>query len=265
MIEFTTFQYEFPNIKDKKILIVGLGGGCDIITAYGISKLISVKRPKTIIYGNTKYNVENNLSSINTHIWRVPVKQITLKSSMHTHGTTLIDQSVPRGNDGCPYIFLLRKNNRSENNLANEIKNLHFDKIFAVDTGGDSIVKTSLSGPQGRDMRMLRILLKTGVPLEHIIVAPGCDGESSYNDILNTFQEFHKLNKYKGCFLLKPIIGTLKTLAAPLSTDRTPNIIVAAYEDRLKKKNIEFAIIERENKQIIPLKWLLRGFVFIHD
>ncbi len=30
---------------------------------------------------------------------------------------------------------------------------------------------------------MLRVLLQTGVPVLHVVVAPGCDGESSVADL----------------------------------------------------------------------------------
>ena len=44
-------KYDFPQIENKKILLLGLGGGCDIISAYSVQFLFESTQGSTIIYG----------------------------------------------------------------------------------------------------------------------------------------------------------------------------------------------------------------------
>jgi len=32
--------FSFPDLSNKKILVIGMGGGCDVISALGIAKII---------------------------------------------------------------------------------------------------------------------------------------------------------------------------------------------------------------------------------
>ncbi len=156
MKEFIQKKYEFPNIKNKKVLFLGLGGGCDIISAYSLQFLFKSHQDAKIIYGNTKRQLDKDLILISKHIGRLPPDRIDLNQCSITHGTTNIDRSLPRGEDGCPYIFHHYRG--ASDDLIEEIQVLNFDLIIGVDTGGDSIIYDALSGSGGRDRKMFEVL-----------------------------------------------------------------------------------------------------------
>src|SRR5207247_316759 len=110
---------------------------------------------------------------------------------------------------------------------------LNFDRIIGVDTGGDSIASKRGRGRRGRDQRMLRVLRETGLPLLHVVVAPGSDGEATYNDLHTVFQEQMAAGRYQGCFSLDPVLPVLRSLSVSLGPTRTPRIILAAADNQL--------------------------------
>ena len=52
------------------------------------------------------------------------------------------------------------------------------DYIFTVDNGGDSITG-GFEGANGFDQSNLKSLVEMGKKLHHLVLGPGCDGESS--------------------------------------------------------------------------------------
>ena len=52
--------------------LLGLGGGCDIISAYAVSRLLPAALLGEAAYGNTKKREEKALVPISAHIFRVP-------------------------------------------------------------------------------------------------------------------------------------------------------------------------------------------------
>ena len=225
-------KFVFPAIKGKELLIVGVGGGCDIMSAFAIAEILRSHGPAKLVYANTKERVEDGLEHVATHILKVRPERVTLSPGMRTHGTTLIDQSVPRGDDGCPLILQLPKEHRCAE-LVDEIRDLSFDMILSVDTGADSIVREATSGPHGRDQRMMTLLESVGKPWYHIAVAPGCDGEASFSHLQDAVNELRSSKRYLGCFSIQAMLPTLRELAAPLTRRRTPNIIADACSGAL--------------------------------
>lgn len=72
-------QFEFSNLNDKKVLLLGLGGGCDIISAYSLQFLFKSDKETKIIYGNTKTSLDKDLSTISKHIGRLPPDRIDIR------------------------------------------------------------------------------------------------------------------------------------------------------------------------------------------
>lgn len=48
--DFLSMGFEFLNLEGKKVFVIGLGGGCDIIPAYALSEFLFACRPQTLIY-----------------------------------------------------------------------------------------------------------------------------------------------------------------------------------------------------------------------
>ncbi len=260
MLEFLQKKYEFPDLKNKKVLFLGLGGGCDIISAYSLQFLFKSSHDARIIYGNTKNTFDKDLSIITKHIGKVPPDRIDISRYNIRISSTTIDRSLPRGEDGCPYIFHYHKG--ASDDLIKEICSLNFDLIVGVDTGGDSIIFGALSGAEGRDRKMVRLLKDIKIPFILVVLGAGCDGESTLENIKITFQDYNKKNKYLGSFSLDPLIPLFKSLAGSLQQTRTPNIISFARDNRLELDKEGLMIVPRGRYPKIPRELLIHGFVF---
>jgi len=255
--------FAFPSISGKKVLIIGVGGGCDIITAYAFSKMLHQDEKTKVIYSNTKTKIREPLDPVSHHILRVAEKRITLAPKTHTHGTTLIDQSIPRGPDGCPWIIHLPRSGAGLDELAAEIREMEFDLVISIDTGADSIISEATSGPKGRDQRMMNMLNRLGTSYFHVVVSPGCDGETTFTQLTETITEFTASEEYLGCVSILDIVPMMSELARPLKFNRTPNIIAEACSHYFNKLD-EDQIFEvpRGLKPKIPIKWLSVALIF---
>jgi hypothetical protein len=255
-LDWLNAPFAFPTLEGRNVLVLGLGGGSDIISAYAVSRLLPAPRPARLIYANTKTKDDGTLEMITPHIGRVAPGPSTRKG--RAHGTTAIDRGVPRGDEGCPWIFLAPGREAAER-LPDELRGLGFDFVIGVDTGGDSLDRDASSGDGGRDKRMLRVLRGTGLPLLHVVVAPGSDGESSYEGLLTTFEANRP--RFQGSFHLAAALPVFQSLSGLLGPTRTPRIILAASEVRLKEMGGR-VIVPRGRKPAVPRDWLLRAYVF---
>jgi hypothetical protein len=252
----------FPTVAGRRVLLLGLGGGCDIISAYALSRLLP-PGAGAALYANTKNTADRRLQPVTAHIYRVPAEAPAQPLRGRTHGTTRIDESVPRGDEGCPLIFMLA-GAAAEERLVEEIHSLHCDLLFGVDTGGDSLSADAACAGSGRDRRMLRVLRRTGLPLYHVVVAPGSDGERTGDDLRAAMRAQVGRGCYRGCFSLEPVLDVMRELSAPLSPQRTPRIILSAAAGELKGDG-DLVTVPRGRKPVVPRAWLLRGFVFVEE
>ena len=256
-------EFSFPDLTGKSVLVVGVGGGCDIISAYGIAQTLKQHGAQKTVYANTKRRVEPSLESISDHVFRVPPIVRTIVPEEPTHGGTRIDRSMPRGDDGCPLIIRLDNRPDAQRMLVHELASLGFDMVFSVDTGADSIVRDASSGARGRDKIMMQLLGRLSLPGFHIVVAPGCDGETKFEDLVATFRELAAAGEYAGCFSLEPVVSFFARLSERLDRVRTPNIIVDAFADRLQTvtDHPDLMVVPRGIHPEIPRTWLTRAFV----
>lgn len=259
-------QFRFPSLAGSKVLILGVGGGCDIISAYALARMLRQTEsgePAQVVYANTKRHPDASLEPLAPHVFRVPPEVTMPEVRAYVHGTTEIDRSVPRGDRGCPWILCLSHKKVEQEELVTSLRRLdQWDMVITVDTGADSIVATAQSGSEGRDKTMLKILPGLGAPLLHIVIAPGCDGETAFDDLRETFHRWESTGDYLGCFPLDPMLRVYWEFSAALRRDRTPNIILDAHHEKLKTGPHGGLIVPRGISPEIPKDWLANGFVF---
>ena len=263
MNELLKKSFTWPDLSDRRVLVVGLGGGCDIISAYAVARMLRASHPAEVVYGNTKRQDDGKLEYVSEHVRHVSSWQPESIMDDLAYGTTAIDHMIPRGDRGCPFIFLI-STLPSASSLADEIRQLEFDFLVGVDTGGDSLIESAISGPEGRDKQMLRILCSTELPLLHVVLAPGSDGESTHSALTDSFRQQMKQGSYLGCFQLDKMIPLINTVSHCLSSDRTPRIIVAGFENELETTENGFVVVPRGIQPTVPLAWLTHAFVFSH-
>jgi hypothetical protein len=97
--------FVFPDVIGRKVLFLGLGGGSDIILAHVLARAFCPAGTRSLISGNTKKKDEPDLEATTPHIRRLPGPVVVPR--VRTHGTCAIDRSIPRGDEGCPWILLL--------------------------------------------------------------------------------------------------------------------------------------------------------------
>jgi hypothetical protein len=254
-------SFTFPPVVGQKVFVLGLGGGCDIITAYAISTLLN-EQAREIIYANTKTTRSvGPTKPVTPHTVRVASHMPEPGRSVSGLGRAAIDHGVPRRGES-PWIVLL-EDALAESELVSEIRSLGFDLIVGVDTGGDSIAHKKGRGHRGRDQRMLRILAQVGVPLLHVVVAPGSDGEASTADLLAVFEREVTAGRYRGSFSLGSLLPVYRTLSVGLAPTRTPKIILSAADGQLARtKDERLVIVPRGKQPAVPPHWLTSAFVF---
>jgi hypothetical protein len=108
---------------------------------------------------------------------------------------------------------------------------------------------------------MLRALADTGLPLYHVVAAPGSDGDCSYGAVQAALREQDEAGRYRGCFSLAPVLDVLRRLSATLEARRTPRIILAAADGALPETG-GLVTVPRGSKPRFPASWLTHAFVF---
>jgi hypothetical protein len=261
MADLFATVFDFASITGRKILSLGIGGGADIISAYAVARLIPEQPDRQVLYGNTKKRDDGSLEPISPHIHRLIVRESPEPTRRkRVHGTTAIDQTVPRGPEGCPFIFLL-PDGTDAGVVARELSALGVDLVLGIDTGGDSIATAASSGDGGRDKRMLRVLRESKLPVLHVVIAPGSDGETSEGGLQTAMDREQQAGNYRGCFALAPVLEVLRERSANLTAKRTPRIILAAADGQLKPAGSK-VVVPRGIKPALPARWLTHGFVF---
>jgi len=273
-----------------RILVIGIGGGCDIFSAYAVCLSLSkiFGQDHDILYANTK-SVSFLKSDLDGHekvteeLYKVPPKQIILDKGCDEscYGTSKLTQSLPRHSNGSPYILVLPTESKDtviatrENEAAMKkaFEILKTDFIIGVDTGGDSItggLDWDGSVELGRDLQMQNAIVKSGILNLILAFGPGSDGESSIKVMNESVTEVEKQGCFLGAFTLKDLLIGVRPWTENLSPMRTPNICYSAVMGQTPKEmesrtveGVEYLKLVRHcSTRWIPRTWLSNGLAF---
>jgi hypothetical protein len=259
LLSWLNRPFSFPDLTGQKVFLLGLGGGCDVILAYALGQILPT-RLGTLVVGNTKERTADSLELFTPHLARLRRDPPT-RTGRRAHGTNVIDQGVPPGDEGCPWIVVLPED-VDEREVVREIQAQQFDFLLGIDTGGDSLVGSAESGDDGRDKRMLRVLRATGLPLLLVIAAPGSDGESTCSAVQEMFHTQERLGLYRGSFSLEPTFPILRQFSPSLGPTRTPRIILSAADGLLATNAAGRVVVPRGCRPSLPREWLTHAFAF---
>jgi len=272
-------KFDFPVMKNKKVLVIGIGGGSDVVSAFGISKFLKEANPSAkISYGvsvSPKKKYEGFEKSSDWLYKRKPYNKLEITRYLH-HTLSLVVKMQEFDNNDQPLLIVrpkyeekltVKEHQKQVASIFKETLNiLNPDVIIAVDGGGDSLTGgVSDNVEREFDRTGIRALQAYGKPFLYIIVGPGCDGESTKEMLKGAVKHEIQSNSYLGYFDLSPIICNWEELSSKLlKDDRTPNIMrIANNKIKNNPKNInELQLIERHRTPKIPLKWLVSGLVF---
>jgi hypothetical protein len=262
-------KYSFPENIKGNFLIVGIGGGSDIVGAFATGKLLKQLNPKASIHIGVAVTPKKNYDGftlLSSNLYQANSDKIENESDLH-HTLSLVKQIISLDNQFLPYIFVRQKNNEATNlvdhrkAVYNSIKSsldfLKPDYILALDSGGDSLTGgVSDNVEMEFDRTGVRALQKYGKPFDFVVFGPGCDGESTQQMILSSMQR--EIEIYKGAFNLKELTTIWKPISTKfLPSHRTPNIILSAFDN-----SEEVVRVPRHREPLIPSEWLKVGIVF---
>ena len=255
-----------------KILCIGMGGGCDIITAYVTSQHLP-GLSKDIHWGNTKRNPQEAVQlTPKGHIHRVTAHR-PLEKGKNYYGTCGIDAAVPQGELSPLLVRIPRveKGAKADENvlreIASELRTLGFDAVVGVDAGGDSLtggIDHAGDPSTGVDQMMGRVLMYSGLPYMQVVCGLGSDGESTQEQILKCIEAERQSGAFIGEIPMKGWAPAYRQLSGVLEDYRTPNIMAKAIE--LVEQGVdpmtEF-LVERGDKPKIPILWLSQAYLFL--
>eukprot|EP01084_Bolivina_argentea_P255389 429533_1 len=282
--------------KFKRILIIGMGGGCDVFSAYSYYKYLSNylskskdKLTPTLLFGNCT-GIRNDLKKhkkICNYLYEIHTHEDFKEGIKHGHyGTTKLEESIPFEYNKKtnvfhgPYLLAVPIKQFSDQinniNLATLVNNeamsesykyLNIDLIIGIDNGGDSLtcgIDYKNDPEMARDRQVLYSMKnnKYNIPYIHYVFGPGCDGESTVKQLKKSI--INKENRFLGCFKLnKEIMEIMRDRSKLLTDYRTPNIMYSAFVNKDKKSNDMITIERGRSPRIqIPREWLYSCWVF---
>ncbi|KAL1524748.1 hypothetical protein AB1Y20_019631 [Prymnesium parvum] len=271
-----------PLAAGKRGLVLGMGGGCDVIGALAVAKLWKEQSQPdaAVLYGNcvSPREFPEDFKALGEFLWMCSPNVVELQQGDQAYGTTRLEQSLPRCSEGSPFVFVVphdgrdgmsleeatKKNTRA---LCESLEALRVDSVVGVDLGGDSLTGGfDFHGDAefGRDRQVLHALRASNVPCVHLVVAPGCDGESTIEGMRAAVRELDEAGALLGTMPLDEMVGTMRSHAANLSPMRTPNIIHSAFgrvnsassDDGAAASPEMFRIVRHNQEAHIPCSWL---------
>jgi hypothetical protein len=240
-------SFSWPSVNGKRVLVVGIGGGSDVVAATALADRLQSAGAAEVIYGNAKRHAAAGMTMRSRFIGELPPTVVPLTPDSVLKGTCAIDAAMPRGAQGSPLIFLTPTSSDTAEFTA-ELAALNADLVVAVDTGGDVL----MGAAGGRDWRMLQGLRGLGVPLLLAVVGPCSDGELSFTELRQNVVDAAGRGVYLGTSALNDVMPRYRELSAGLPPYRTPQIVL----DALLSPADSLIAVPRGNWPRVPAGWL---------
>ena len=274
-----------------------MGGGCDVFSAYSYYKYLSnyfstniKEKEAPILYFGNCLGLRDDLKKhkkVSDYLYEIHDHDPMKQNVVNTHyGTTKLEESIPFEYDKekdifhGPYLFAvpIKKFSEEINNISlatminnfvmsESFKYLDLDLIIGIDNGGDSLtcgIDYNNHPQLARDRQVLYSMKnnKYNIPYIHFVFGPGCDGESTKDQLLKSIH--NQENKYLGQFKLnKEIMEIMRERSKYLTDTRTPNIMYSAFNDNKNNMDDMLTIPRGRKPRIqIPRLWLYSCWVF---
>eukprot|EP00755_Sulcionema_specki_P032309 Sspe_Gene.98466::Locus_71880_Transcript_1_1_Confidence_1.000_Length_451::g.98466::m.98466 len=95
----------------SRVAVLGMGGGCDVFSAYVIAEELRQTLPGACVMCINcigPRNLEGH-PLVGGGVYRLPSHGKPLVQGKKTYHTTLLEQSLPRGDEGGPFLIVLQK------------------------------------------------------------------------------------------------------------------------------------------------------------
>ena len=267
------YDKQFDLYVNQNTLVIGIGGGSDVVGAFGIASILKSKSPEIIVDYALCVSEKANyygFELINKFLHKRTEENIDKKQKQH-HSLNLVskmsefDKHLPS-----PYLISRPKfSNQNQNKITKAISSALSRKkpsnIIAVDLGGDSLTCGTDGNEFGFDRTGIKALQNIGIPFTYIVLGLGCDGESTIEMLQNAIAREVEHNSILGSFKLDKIVEQMMPISKNLlADDRTPNIIANANKEiqNDNQKSFKLSLINRHRKPLIPNEWLITGIAF---
>lgn len=270
-----TMTYAFPDINGKRALVMGIGGGSDATGAYSLAAFLQENNPRaTIIYANCSGTIPGEFPGFeragkNMLRRRAGAKPDATTSDTLSSTTIALMRRLPITEGGCPFLVIVPKNaddDARRGAMQDALNQLQPQVIFAIDSGSDALTG-GMKGENGDgfDRKGLRALKQCGAPFTFLAFGPGCDGESTVNEIRNAIKR--ERDSLLGQFDMEDILVKMLPYKPPLRKDgtpNTPNVMLDARSQIKKTPGDAFFPykVERHKRPDIPARWLVTGLAF---
>ena len=275
MKDFHVFFRDILTDK-KKVLILSTACGNDYIGAYSIAKLIRKHYPKVDLVFASSIKIREEykpLVKLNDYLFTIDDFLPAYDFEIKNHSIRLIAQGIKNEKMNLPYFVAVNENEPEKGKLAYQklFDEVMPDCIFTLDNGGDSITG-GLDGVNGFDQTNLKALLDMGKKIYHLVIGPGCDGESSVEDF-NKYIEIH-IENFRGIFNIGKAVDLIYSNVrhnseVMLQMDHrwsTMRIIIEANQKVEQGFGDELFTVPRHSKnQKIPFKILQSVLVFCYN
>ena len=283
----------------KKVLVTGMGGGCDVFSAFALAKELRTMKVLAsdceLLFGNCT----GQRPALETHKQLAPalyeieaekddekVEAVILEAGKPYYGTCALEESLRgagadwemRGpllsvvmerklSDKWRTVEAVTKHNVSH--LVEAWSGQSIDLVIAIDNGGDSItggVDYHDSVRLARDVQVRHALEAFAGHYYHVVFGPCSDGESTEEDMMEAVQAPGMRVMFKGAYRMSAaFVESLAKPCAVLGRTRTPAIIKLAhdlYHAGYDDKLIQKTIVPRALKPCVDLRLLFSVWVF---
>lgn len=180
-------------LSGDRLAFVGIGGGSDCVQAAMIAKLsgkdacvISIRAETTGSQGASgkigeKRTVENHGGEVSEGVYRV---------TPETTGSGRFLEAIPVELGLPTYLVIDRQDGSLSDHISSALRDFSgVQTVYAIDTGGDSLYRTSVSdqtkATPDQDLASLSALAELGLSSVYsVIVAPGVDSPPYADDVL---------------------------------------------------------------------------------
>ena len=283
-------NYSFNNVKT---LVIGAGGGADIISAiaviesdsFGIdidkcypgiakSSRTNINGPLSGVFTSNPTRIRHSSTRLGTHL--IQTHALSIEPSYKKDGSIvqrwkspLMEECLDRVGAE-PYFILHGLKGQDSIDLASqEMQNFctsrNIEQIIAVDNGGDIMAEFDDIESAGRDQKVLEVLKSLNLPTYVMVIAPGADGDFTQVDLANMKNTFGEKHDDMGVFSLVPFQTTYQKYKSWMGAARTHNIVNTSWnvsEDGKGNMTVKRGSGTRKRQQIIPHRWLQSLWLF---
>ena len=288
MTQLENFSFQAVNT-----LVIGAGGGADIITAIAVIESQSfglngqkcypgvAKSSRTNINGPLSGEFKTNPNrarhsslKLGTHLIQTHPNSITPSQKgngkiVQRWKSPLMEECL--GRVGAEPYFILHGLNGQDTIDAAKIDMQEFcdarniEQIIAVDNGGDIMAEFDDIEAAGRDQKVLEVLMSLNISTYVMVVAPGADGDFTQVELAQMKNRFGTIHEDLGHFDISIFQPIYQKYSGWMGATRTHNIVNESWKTSKNGEGnmtVKRGTGKRKRQQIIPHRWIQSGWLF---